>query len=309
MPFWEEHKPLLMVVAGFLGLYFILYIFIIRSNSSAVESSIKEREKKLGKDIENFYGEGVSLEYLEKEFSRVNKDMQKKLALLKEYTARPFSAGLLPEDKIDRRQAFVREFLEKTQAAIRFSAGNHRVRFAEEVFDLGIELPEQYSEDIEKDKVWLAQIENIRQALLLFLKIDEECGRFPGIRKINSIVPLPPEIPHLTPSFIREHPFRITMMVNLDALIRIMHKISLKDNFYVLKDFSLSSYPEDRSFIKKKGKPVSLGSKGYKVSVKNEFYYSVTMVLSRIEINEEEAKKEAELPQEPVKKVSRPFAF
>ncbi|MHC4871209.1 MAG: hypothetical protein ACYTFY_05145 [Planctomycetota bacterium] len=309
MPFWEEHKPLITAVAGFLVLYLLSYIIVISSNDAEIASSMQSREKEFGKDIEIMFGEGVSLEYLEKEYVRVNKEMTVKLQRLKDYAARPVAVNLLPDDKIGRRHAYVREYLEKTQTAIRFSAGNHRVKFAEEVFTLGLDLPEEYSEDIEQDRIWLAQIENVKQALLLFLKIDEECGKFPGILHINEVTPLPPEIAAVTPQFIKEHPFKINITINLDALIRLMHRISTKDNFYVLRDFALSSYPEDRMFVKKQGKPVSLGSKGYKVSVKNEFYYQVDMILSRLEINEAAAAEEVEVPPEPVKKISRPFAF
>lgn len=307
MPVFEERKELIYVISGFLILYLAAYIIFISPNSDKVSSIREKSESKYGNDRKELFGEGISLDFLIREYSRNNKELEASLSYLKDYTIRPFTEGLLPEDKISRRHAFVRENLEAVQGQIRFAAGNHRVHLKEDVFSLGVDLPEEYTESLDQDKVWLAQIEAARQLILLILRVDEGCGDNPGIVQINSIKPKDPSVVDTNPSFIREYPLEVEMFSSIEGLMMLLHKVSEKGSFYILNGLSIISEPGHRSLKKVEGKPVPMGKQGYRVAISNRFYYHTKITLSRIELLDATTGKVEE--KKPEKKVYKPIAY
>ncbi len=305
----EKQKLIIPIGIAFFSIYFLSYFIFIRPNYSEIEKIKKTRNDEIGDSIEKYFADtgGVDLNFLKKEYIRENKSMEKELKTLKEYSMRPFPVNILPKDKLSRRHAYVREYLEKIQKNLRETVMKYRVKFSEEALSLGMKLPEEYTEDVEQDKIWLTQITNINDFLILILKIDKNCGKVPGIFMINMVTPLKPTIAKTVPTFIKEHPFRIQMKISLKGLLKVLYRINQKKYFLIVRSFQLSSDIDNRLIFKTKSVSKSLSPEAISRSEENEFYYLVDLELARMEFVEPSV--ESLVKKEVVKNIKRKIPF
>ena len=150
MPFWEEHKKILIVGGGFLAMLFLLWLFVLRGYAHETQSYNTNYEKKIKAERAKFCPDnGQRVKILKLAFAKSNKKLEQSLTEVGNKLAFQFKAPMIPKRQISHRQLFVRnEYSKLKEYVIVQAVSNREIKLPKEAEQLGMNIPDQYSESL-----------------------------------------------------------------------------------------------------------------------------------------------------------------
>ncbi len=296
MPFWEEHKKILIVTGGFLVMLFLLWLFMLRGYAYEADNYRKDYEKKIKAMRAKFCPDnGQRVEILKLAFTKANKELEKSLAKLGDKLALKFKEPMIPRRQLSHRQLFVRnEYSKLKEYVIKQAESNRRIRLSENVDKLGMNIPNQYSESLDQDIEWLRQMAVIRRMFDILMRVHEEKdvirkGKVTrNLVEISLIRPLAPDKTGSdTEKFIMEYPVDLEVVITLRGLMRLLRLCSTAESFHIVRSLTIQSDPANRDSTREKRKVTpTLGEKWY------VHHYRVNLTLAAMSmIKEAEVEK------------------
>ncbi|MFH0910052.1 MAG: hypothetical protein V1918_00870 [Planctomycetota bacterium] len=299
MRFWEENRLFLAVLGAFCALYALLSLFVIGPNATLESQTRQRRDKAMKKVREELFTAGFPLTELEQRYQESNTHLSKQWKVLDENLSRPFPAKLIPEENLERRQAYVRETLGKLEEEISKLAGDRKVDWPAGAgkAPLGLVIPPIYDESLEKDISYLQQMINAKEFAELLLRQSEEADGRRNLLRVQKLKPSEETLAGPLPAFIREYAVDVEMIVSLRGLMRILHACSDPKPTFILKKLAVSAVPESRRTLIQE-EPMSALAQGERVVMrKPEHYYKVAAVFARMEVFEPQATTAPEEPK------------
>ncbi|MHC4884538.1 MAG: hypothetical protein ACYTGH_05575, partial [Planctomycetota bacterium] len=263
------------------------------------------------KEREKFFTEGAEIGFLCREYERSNRMLERELARLDKELSRPFSEKLLPKEEEGHRQAFVRESLNHLQNRLQQSADSRSIHLSEQAQTLGLVLPEEYTEDLQTDLGWLAQMRVTWELLELLMKHSEQEGHHGMVRHILGIYTIQPRAAVQTgpePHFLQEIPVHLELDISLQGIMRMLEIFARPETYHRVLSVKLSAAPSSRKALTRQTKPVVKGDKREQTRWA-QHYYRVDLRISRVESFKPAASAEAAKKPEAPKVQPRAIAF
>jgi len=313
MPFWEEHKNILIVAGSFLGLLFLCWLVMLRGYAYEAAQRQEAYEKDFKGKIEKLCPEtGQKVEILKIAFDKANQEIEAAIGMLgeqlrakdmkvveldenKKFLPR-FNEPLIPEEETRRRQLFVRDQYKILKDYIVVEAETkRRIVVSDEARGLGMVLPDEnlHSETVEQNKEWIRQMTAVYRAFDALMRVHEEEEKERGIKLQNvaEVVRIQPQ-PHIktgtaAENFLIEYPVKLSVEITLRGLMKLLRLCSEPETFHIVRGMKILSDAQGRQSREMKRRiSATQGERWY------EHYYRVdlelaSMALAAVEVIQE----------------------
>ncbi|MBN2711416.1 MAG: hypothetical protein JXR97_03145 [Planctomycetes bacterium] len=281
MSFWERHRDICVVIGAFLGLLFILWLFLMRGNASETASALadfKNNEKRR----ESFCPEqGTKVQVLEKVLETSNEKLSERLKELKAKLNYDFSKALIPPDHMPNRQVYVRNQYDLLkQYFLQEMESKRDIKLDDKTLGLGMVIPEETTEPLSRDELWMKQFVTLRRVMDLLLSIHEEQDGTRNILSITSIKPLAPMQGEEVQEFIREFPVEVELNIRMTGILSLLDKCSKSGDYFVLQALEIDSSPKGRQARKLNNKQYAEKNKLKEFESWYGHYHKVKLVLA-----------------------------
>lgn len=254
MPVWEEYKTIIIVISGFLVLYFGVWVFALRGYTEEWQASYN-REEALEKEKKAICDPnlGRKTSAIKREIEKANEGLSKVFNDIQEKLAYKFSKDVqIPPEYEKRPPIYVRQREKMLADYISKETFQRQIEISTQVSTAGFSLPEEMNEDLATDLKWLRQMETVFRLTELLFSVFEtkhaETGKeIKNILRIDSVMCNEPQITgSATEKFMREYPVEIKMHVTLQMLMQLLNKCSEPKTFHVVQSLSIRSSPGER---------------------------------------------------------------
>lgn len=295
---WEQHKPLLAVIGGFFGLLLLLWLVFLRGNAYAVADHVDTFEGKASSREKLCPEQGTQIRFLTLMFENANDKLLARRSDLIQKLSYDFSGAAIPPDELRNRQVYVRNKLYTLQQyAVRELETNRRIQISEDARGLGFDLPEEYSEDLKQDEIWMRQMAAVRRVIDRMMQVHKEPNGTTNILRLESITPEEPVTAEAPCRFIEEYPVTLVAWMRVRGIMNLVASCSRPGDWLVVRSMEVDSAPQQRLSLQLNDKEHAVSEKQEKYNRWYSHYYRVRLTLATPllgdpeESDEEEKKK------------------